>query len=432
MPSHLPDLLRTKIEVARVTGVVEEHPDHLVIRTPSNPGFYHGNFFVLAEPPQALAPWVERFEETYGPDVRHVTLVWDGADPSAALLQEAKGLGLHRDVGCALVCQGPPKEVSTPELAWSVRQLDLGRDADASRTLGLACDPAEQTGDASYREFKTRFRESNYAAVRNGDAAWWGAFDGEQLIAQLGFMPFGELGRYRAVETHPDFRRRGVCSALVSHVGRHAVEQLGVERLVIEADVSGPAVGLYRRLGFEDSTTYQCLVRTSGTLEVRREVPGEATEVRSILLGAFDGPGEANLVERLRDRPDVHAFVALESGHYLGHVFYTPVRVAGAGEAWEAIALGPMAVRADARGRGVGTRLMEASLATLAAEGHEVCFVLGHPTYYPRVGFVPAPPLGLTCTWSVPDEVFMVKELVPGALAARQGLVSYDAAFDEL
>lgn len=45
--------------------------------------------------------------------------------------------------------------------------------------------------------------------------------------------------------------------------------------------------------------------------------------------------------------------------------------------------------------------------------------MLGHPNYYPRFGFTLAKAKGPRCEYDVPDEVFMVAELIPGALAGR-------------
>ncbi len=58
--------------------------------------------------------------------------------------------------------------------------------------------------------------------------------------------------------------------------------------------------------------------------------------------------------------------------------------------------------------------------------------VLGHPAYYSRFGFVPAATKGLRCEYPVPDDVFMVAELRPGALAGRTGLVKYRPEFAEV
>jgi putative acetyltransferase len=57
--------------------------------------------------------------------------------------------------------------------------------------------------------------------------------------------------------------------------------------------------------------------------------------------------------------------------------------------------------------------------------GESICFVVGHPWYYPRFGFVPARPLGVPWEHPVADDVFMVLELRTGALAGRRGVVGY-------
>jgi putative acetyltransferase len=64
--------------------------------------------------------------------------------------------------------------------------------------------------------------------------------------------------------------------------------------------------------------------------------------------------------------------------------------------------------------------------------GHDVVVVLGHPEYYPRFGFVIASSKGLRCEYDVPDDVFMVVELSPGALRGRNGLVKYRAEFGKV
>ena len=58
--------------------------------------------------------------------------------------------------------------------------------------------------------------------------------------------------------------------------------------------------------------------------------------------------------------------------------------------------------------------------------------VLGHSHYYPRFGFLPASNFKLSCTWPVPEGVFMVAEIDPGALANAAGLVSYEPEFNDL
>jgi putative acetyltransferase len=162
----------------------------------------------------------------------------------------------------------------------------------------------------------------------------------------------------------------------------------------------------------------------------RREDRGAVRRVNEL---AFDAAGEANLVDALREREPAHlSLVAEEGGRVVGHIFFSPVTVESGAGAWGALGLGPMAVLPERQGRGVGSALVREGLKECLRRGHELVFVLGHAAYYPRFGFRPAGPLGLTCEFPSPEENFMVAELRAGALAGRKGLVRYRPEFQSV
>jgi putative acetyltransferase len=165
-------------------------------------------------------------------------------------------------------------------------------------------------------------------------------------------------------------------------------------------------------------------------LTVRAETPEDRAAVRRVNELAFGGAGEADLVDALRGlaRPHV-SLVAEEGGRVVGHIFFSPVTVESAGGDWGAMGLAPMAVLPGLQRRGVGSALVREGLKECLRLGREVVFVLGHADYYPRFGFRPAGPLGMTCEFPAPEENFMVAELRPGALAGRAGLVRYRPEF---
>ena len=171
-------------------------------------------------------------------------------------------------------------------------------------------------------------------------------------------------------------------------------------------------------------------------IEIRPERPQDCAGSDAVERAAFPSDGEARLVTQLRGAPGVSSWVACDGEQVVGHVLYTPLR-------WEAdpdtvvppgplIALGPMAVLPDRQGRGIGTRLIEASLSAGRENGWSAAIVLGHPGYYPRFGFRPAVEYSVRSTYSVPPEVFMAQELIPGTFRGAAGVVHYDPAFDEL
>lgn len=168
-------------------------------------------------------------------------------------------------------------------------------------------------------------------------------------------------------------------------------------------------------------------------LTVRAETPEDRPAVRRVNELAFDGGGEADLVDALRERAPLYvSLVAEEGGRVVGHILFSPVAVEAAGGEWEALGLGPMAVLPGLQRRGVGSALVREGLKECLRLGRDVVFVLGHADFYPRFGFRPAGPEGIRCEFPSPAENFMVAELSPGALAGRAGLVRYRPEFHNL
>ena len=166
---------------------------------------------------------------------------------------------------------------------------------------------------------------------------------------------------------------------------------------------------------------------------IRPEQPGDEPGIVEVNRAAFGQPEEAALVDKLREVADPYiSLVAARDDRVIGHILFTPVSIRGEHDRSEAIGLGPMAVHPDNQRCGIGSELVRAGLDECARRSYPVVFVLGHPEYYPRFGFRPAPPLGLRFRSPDFDAAFMVAELDTGALAGRRGWVEYLPAFDEV
>jgi putative acetyltransferase len=148
---------------------------------------------------------------------------------------------------------------------------------------------------------------------------------------------------------------------------------------------------------------------------------------------AFGQRNEADLVDALRTnaRPYI-SLVAVVDEQVVGHIFFSPVSVESQNGVFTAMGLAPMAVVPKYQNQGIGSRLVREGLIECQRLGHGVVVVLGHANYYPRFGFTPASLKGLRSEYDVPDEVFMVLELVPGALEGRRGLVKYHPEFGKV
>ena len=168
-------------------------------------------------------------------------------------------------------------------------------------------------------------------------------------------------------------------------------------------------------------------------ITIRSEKQADSEAIRRVNTLAFGGTDEASLVDALRKAADpLISLVAIEDNQVVGHILFSPVTIEFGNSEAPALGLAPMAVLPEHQRKGIGSQLVRAGLRECQQLGSNVVVVLGHPDYYPRFGFVPASQKGLSSEYPVPDEVFMVVELEPGALSGRHGLVKYRPEFSEV
>lgn len=248
----------TDIALLRHAGsLVEDHGDHLVIRTPDNPSYFWGNFVLFASAPGAergLSVFAEAF-----PDADHVSLGVDDGSMSDAERADFEAEGVEVDTAGALVASSL---VAPASVAAEVRPLVSDADWEARKALELAGD--EDYPAAEYAEFMARRNAMERRLVDAGLGQRFAAFvDGEAVSTAAIFDCGDGVWRYQAVMTHPAHRRRGLAAATVHAAGAHALAA-GARQLVIVADHDGPAISTYRRLGFVDTEPQLMLERRGG------------------------------------------------------------------------------------------------------------------------------------------------------------------------
>ncbi|MGH8607986.1 MAG: GNAT family N-acetyltransferase [Gammaproteobacteria bacterium] len=169
-----------------------------------------------------------------------------------------------------------------------------------------------------------------------------------------------------------------------------------------------------------------------GHVLVRDEEQQDWVAVHAVNASAFETPAEANLVVALREqaRPIV-SLVAVEAETVVGHIMFSPVSLSGHPDL-NIMGLAPMAVMPEYQRKGIGSALVRAGLDRCKQLGFGAVVALGHSKYYPRFGYSPSARFGIGCEYEVPEEVFMVLELLPGYLRGASGTIEYHAAFSNL
>lgn len=246
-----------------------------VIRTPSNPTFYWGNYLLFDAAPRAgdEQRWPALFGELIAarqPASTHRAFGWmeDGAGDVAAFVNS----GYTLDDSTVMTRRGAP-HATTPIAGVQLRPLARSGAASgewaALHALAMAT-RSPQHSEADYRPFLQRRIAAWRSLSERGSGDWFGAFvPGEEplLVAALGLYaePQPEDGeriaRFQSVMTDAGWRRRGLCRALIAHASAHAIREWAVDRLVIVAAAGGMPEQLYASAGFSAAGTQRGLQR---------------------------------------------------------------------------------------------------------------------------------------------------------------------------
>jgi putative acetyltransferase len=175
--------------------------------------------------------------------------------------------------------------------------------------------------------------------------------------------------------------------------------------------------------------------RNKSMMIIRPEKKKDYTAIHKVNELAFGRRVEADLIDDLRKTdsfiPEL-SLVAIQNQEVIGHILFSPINITSKKRVTSALALAPMAVHPEFQNKGVGTKLAVRGLEDCRRLGHRIVVVIGHPGYYPRFGFLPARDRGLQVPFPVPDEAFMVLELVPEALKSARGEIIYPPPFQKM
>ena len=132
----------------------------------------------------------------------------------------------------------------------SIRALKIDSDWAQALDIQVACSGPEFE-EAGYREYRQKQMDRYRKMAASGLGDWFGAFVDQQLVADLGLFHDQGVGRFQSVETHPDFRRRGIAGTLIHGAGRQAKAEYDLHTLVIVAEQASSPARLYESLGFQ-------------------------------------------------------------------------------------------------------------------------------------------------------------------------------------
>jgi ribosomal protein S18 acetylase RimI-like enzyme len=256
MPMKIQSLgYATSLAVISYTGKITEHSDYWVAQSTGNPDYHWGNLLLMKKAPVEgdFDAWNALFEREFmhQPLVKHRTFGWDTVDGAMGNTTKFVEAGFVPELSTVLAADREwIRATKSANAECTVRAL--ASDGDWSQALEnqIACREAA-FDEEDYRRFKVAQMREYRSICESGKGSWFGAFLGDRLAADLGIIfCWDGLARYQQVGTHPEFRRRGLCEALVAKSA--ALCPAEMKRFVMVADPGYHAIKVYEKAGFRE------------------------------------------------------------------------------------------------------------------------------------------------------------------------------------
>lgn len=237
----------TDLAILELSGsTVERLDDHLLVRTPQNPHYHWGNCLLVTDATAIddAERWLARFAAAF-PQADWVAIGLPSM-PQDAHAWLSRGIELEQlDV---LAARERPRSAPLSD-GYTVREV-AGDDWEQLTQHRLAENRAsgEHTPDG-YERFMRETIAARQSLCDAGDAVWFGAFAGDELVADLGIVRCGTIARYQDVATVEAHRRRGLASHLLGVAAEWSASR-GCDTWVIVTESTNDAGRVYRRAGF--------------------------------------------------------------------------------------------------------------------------------------------------------------------------------------
>ncbi|MFN3363260.1 MAG: GNAT family N-acetyltransferase [Allorhizobium sp.] len=176
-------------------------------------------------------------------------------------------------------------------------------------------------------------------------------------------------------------------------------------------------------------TSMRALFAPSPAFVIDHETPADVVAREALLdrtMGRDRRKKSSEKIRRGRVPAEGLSLVARDgAGHVIGTVRLWNIEagVSRAGQAVDALLLGPLAVDCAHEGKGIGAALMRAALLEARKRGHGAVLLVGDAPYYERFGFFADKTQHLVMPGPFARDRFLALELVHGWLEGAAGMV---------
>ncbi|MCI5072244.1 GNAT family N-acetyltransferase [bacterium] len=258
--------IKTDLMLNAFSGLVEEKDNYTVIKTMSNPESYWGNYLIFNQAPQKgdYQRWCTIFDQEffYYSQKHHYAFTWLDQNIMKPNTEEFESHGFNLETNQVMRLDQFNHDTKFNDVI-EIKSLKSDQEWNDTLELQILCS-VRAHATQSDRTFKTEQFKQYRTMSQQNRGHWYGAYIGNKLIADLGIFHNNKIGRYQAVETHPDFRNQNICKAMIKACGEMAIEEHKLKSLIIVADEHDYAKNIYTSVGFKCVEYYQSLTWWQG------------------------------------------------------------------------------------------------------------------------------------------------------------------------
>lgn len=152
---------------------------------------------------------------------------------------------------------------------------------------------------------------------------------------------------------------------------------------------------------------------------IRKETEQDIYQVNNLIRDAFWNLFEpgctehylAHVIRKSDDYINDFSLLACIDNQVVGVIMYTRSTIVQSNKMIPVLTFGPLAVDPLWQKQGIGAKLIEHSMALAEAKGEKAIIIYGHPTYYPRFGFIPCSSANIVNEKGMVIDAFMIRPL---------------------
>lgn len=247
--------LNTDLIFIEGKGIIEDKGKYVLVKSPKNPRWHWGNFLIFKEAPaeNSFQEWNTYFEDEFSDlNVEHRAFAWDNLEEGNVSEFIENGCSFE---GVFTLATNEVNKTHKHNSDIVVKPIITDSEWEQAYELQVLCRD-QIYSEEIYRQFKKPQMEEYRDLYLKGKGHWFGAFLNGEIVGDLGIFHGNvsgkPLGRFQNVGTHPNHRRKGICSTLVYEASMQALESYPIDNLVMIADSNYHAAEIYKSVGFKE------------------------------------------------------------------------------------------------------------------------------------------------------------------------------------